>query len=333
MKILIRLPNWLGDIIMSTAFINAVIEAYPGSQIDVIIKKGLKDVLTHCDGINHVYEFSKTDFSGLSGAARFGKKISQRATYDFFFCLPNSFSSAWMGFFTKSKNRIGYKNELRSFLFTHSSPIQKGLHRVEDYAFLLSHFSKTPSSSLAVSLRQKNNKNTLLPQGKNLLLNINSEAQSRRMPIDLATKIVRTVKTKHDFNFILTGSKKDIPYTTQLEENFKSENIVYNFTGKTTLSELFELVSQVDYIITTDSGIAHLGNAFKIPTIVLFGAGNEENTKPYNSKDLKIIRKTGLDCAPCVSNTCQFGTPKCLIELEVMEILLALDTLINQKDN
>jgi ADP-heptose:LPS heptosyltransferase len=39
MKILIRLPNWLGDMVMSTAFIGAVQRVYPGAQIDVIVKK------------------------------------------------------------------------------------------------------------------------------------------------------------------------------------------------------------------------------------------------------------------------------------------------------
>jgi len=38
MKILIRLPNWLGDVVMSTAFVSAVRGLYPEASIDVIIK-------------------------------------------------------------------------------------------------------------------------------------------------------------------------------------------------------------------------------------------------------------------------------------------------------
>jgi heptosyltransferase-2 len=36
MKILIRLPNWLGDVVMSTAFIHAVRQFYPDALVDVI---------------------------------------------------------------------------------------------------------------------------------------------------------------------------------------------------------------------------------------------------------------------------------------------------------
>ena len=41
MNILIRLPNWLGDMVMSTAFVQAVKNEYPNATIDLITKKGI----------------------------------------------------------------------------------------------------------------------------------------------------------------------------------------------------------------------------------------------------------------------------------------------------
>ena len=46
MKILIRLPNWLGDVVMSTAFVGAVRQFYPDAQVDVILKKELGGIAT-----------------------------------------------------------------------------------------------------------------------------------------------------------------------------------------------------------------------------------------------------------------------------------------------
>ncbi len=57
LKILIRLPNWLGDVVMSTAFINAVKQLYPDAIIDVIIKKELSGIasfnsrFTYCSSV------------------------------------------------------------------------------------------------------------------------------------------------------------------------------------------------------------------------------------------------------------------------------------------
>jgi len=98
MKILIRLPNWLGDVVMSTAFVNAVGQLYPDAQIDVIIKKELSNIAPLIPGLTRIHPFSKQEFSGLSGVYRFGKKLKSEK-YDLFFNLPQSLSSL--------KTRIG----------------------------------------------------------------------------------------------------------------------------------------------------------------------------------------------------------------------------------
>jgi len=41
-KILIRTPNWLGDMVMSSGFVRAVLEVFPESQIDLIVKSGFE---------------------------------------------------------------------------------------------------------------------------------------------------------------------------------------------------------------------------------------------------------------------------------------------------
>jgi heptosyltransferase-2 len=66
-------------------------------------------------------------------------------------------------------------------------------------------------------------------------------------------------------------------------------------------------------LLTTDSGPAHVANAAGVPVVVLFGAGNENNTAPYNEKGRSIIRLGKLPCEPCVKNKCVlYGIPKCM---------------------
>ena len=43
-KILIRTPNWLGDLVISTGFISAVLENFPNSEVDLIIKSGFESL-------------------------------------------------------------------------------------------------------------------------------------------------------------------------------------------------------------------------------------------------------------------------------------------------
>src|SRR5258705_2866602 len=113
-KILIRLPNWLGDMAMATAFVQAVNEVFPGTIIDVITKKGIHVLLDYFPTHRKRYLISKQEYKGLNGAWKFGKEIAMQENYDLFFSLPVSFSSALMGYATGAKKRIGYKNGLRN---------------------------------------------------------------------------------------------------------------------------------------------------------------------------------------------------------------------------
>src|SRR5690349_1305234 len=142
MKILVRLPNWLGDMVMSVAFIHELQQQYPAAAISVVAKKGIHDILPFFPPLAHQFVFSKEEYKDFTGLLRFGRKIKTTEDFDLFFCLPDSFSSALMGFATGAKKRIGHKKELRNFLLTHSYEKQKGLHRVEEYLSLLHSFNR-----------------------------------------------------------------------------------------------------------------------------------------------------------------------------------------------
>ena len=81
-------------------------------------------------------------------------------------------------------------------------------------------------------------------------------------------------------------------------------------------------------MLSTDSGPAHLANALGTHTVVLFGAGNEKNTAPYNKEKRSILRLGQLSCEPCEKNVCvRFGTPQCLEQLSSVRII---DTVLTE---
>jgi ADP-heptose:LPS heptosyltransferase len=100
---------------------------------------------------------------------------------------------------------------------------------------------------------------------------------------------------------------------------------IENVAGKTSLAGLGGLMGESLALLTTDSGPAHLANGLGTPVIVLFGAGNEYNTAPYNKQNLTVLRYGHLACEPCVKNTCRlYGVPKCMQLLDEMTIINAL---------
>ena len=326
MNILIRLPNWLGDMVMSSAFVRAVKEEYPYAVIDLVAKMGIDSLLDRFPPPKERFIFSKDEFKGLAGAWKFGKQIAKQKKYDLFFCLPDSFSSALMGFASGAKKRVGYRKETRGWLLTSSFSKRKNLHRVEEYLDLLQRFTGKTLPEPDVSLVTRGNTNR-----RSVIININSEAASRRLPEEKAVKIIDAVRERIPNEIILVGSKKEKEIVDSVYQKLKNKQNLFNRAGDTGLGELMDLFESAAVLLTTDSGPAHLANAMGTHTIVLFGAGNENETAPYNKANRSVIRLGQLSCEPCVSNTCKkYGVPECLLQLDEALIVKEMQDALNR---
>ncbi|MBB5396064.1 glycosyltransferase family 9 protein [Mucilaginibacter sp. AK015] len=326
MKILIRLPNWLGDVVMSTAFINAVRQFYPGASIDVIIKKELGGVASLIPGISSIHLFSKHEYSGLNGVYRFGRTF-RPAQYDIFFNLPQSLSSFVMAWASGARQRVGFNAEGGFFMLTRSFKKPANLHRVDEYLSLLENYTGRAAGDRQVKLSTGESSTA-----KNIVVvNFNSEASSRRMPLYKGRAIINTLtEVFTNITFVLIGAPKETAFVDELLIGAAHPQRLQNLAGKTDLAGLVKQMAESRAVLTTDSGPAHLANAVGTPTVVLFGAGNENNTAPYNKQQLTVIRYGELICEPCVRNTCKlYGLPKCMEMLDEIKIINALSLHLN----
>jgi heptosyltransferase II len=311
-KILIRLPNWLGDMVMATAFIQAVHETFPNATIDLITKKGIDFLLDYFPVHRHRFIFSKEAYKGSSGVRKFGAEISNKEKYDLFFCLPDSLSAAIMATTITARKKIGFKKSMHTVFFTKVFKRKENVHRVEEYVDLLEQFIEKKIHIPAVSLTTNNNKNN-----DALVININSEASSRRLPKEKAISIINKIRIQIPNEIILVGSHKEKIFVDEVFANLKNTTGISNMAGQTSLPALVNIFATCKAVLTTDSGPAHLCNALGKKTMVLFGAGNEQNTAPYNKEKLIVMRLGKLPCEPCIKNECKlFAVPECLLQLD-----------------
>lgn len=312
MKILVRLPNWLGDMVMSVGFLHELYRQYPGAEISVVAKKGIHALLPFFPPIKYEFIFDKEEYKGLGGVVKFGKSVRAKEDFDLFFCLPNSFSSALMGLATGAKKRIGYRAELRSFLLTDDYAQPKQIHRVEEYISLLEHFTGQKAGILKVQLHHAFKKK------EHIVVNINSEASSRRLTINKAVEEINELRKQTNRQIFLIGAPKEKAFVDEVFNQLHTQSNMENLAGKTNLFSLIELLASAQVMLTTDSGPAHLANALGTHTVVLFGAGKESNTAPYNKEVRTIVRLNKLSCEPCQKNVCvKYKVPQCLQQLNV----------------
>lgn len=139
MKILVRMPNWIGDLIMATPVLADLRKAYPEASITAMCRTPLCDLLKEDEAIDELFCFQRpaNEFVRRDELRGIIAKI-ETGHYDIGILLPNSFSSAWWFWLGKVKQRIGYVGHFRRWLLTDPLPfLSNKEHLVVSYKRLL----------------------------------------------------------------------------------------------------------------------------------------------------------------------------------------------------
>ena len=93
---------------------------------------------------------------------------------------------------------------------------------------------------------------------------------------------------------------------------------IYNGCGKFTLNQSASLVKQSSYVFTHDTGLMHIGAAFKKETFCIWGNTIPSfGMYPYRTR-FTVLENNRLSCRPCSKigfNNCPKGHFKCMNDL------------------
>ena len=338
-RIAIRIPNWVGDAVLSIPFVELTRKYFKKSKIFLVIRKNVKDIF-----INNPY-FDKLIIiddkkHGIFSAIKTGISL-RKYKFDLFFSLPDSFSSALILFLSGSKIRVGYKNEARNFLlnFKLNKP-EKVIHRAKKYLNLLYNFLEKnnlkfekiekPIAKVFLKKSEILSAKRILKKIKGIKIGINpnANASSRRWFKErfamLSDKILENF---NNTNIIFFGSKNEKEYVDCVVKLIKKP--VYNFAGKLTLREYIAILKELDIFITNDTGPMHLANLVGTPVIAIEGAADIRETGMLNP-GIKIYINKHLPCSPCVKNKCPFNL-ECLYAISVNDVFNIVKNLLKSK--
>ena len=98
--------------------------------------------------------------------------------------------------------------------------------------------------------------------------------QSKMYPLNLMAEVIRELDQTDKYRiFLFGGGKKEIEQLKKFENPFAN---VTNVSGKLTFEEELALISNLDLMLSMDSGNGHLAAMYGIPVVTLWGV-----THPY----------------------------------------------------
>jgi len=322
-RILVRIPNWLGDALMARPLFAALRRAHPWSDIRAVGPAPLLELLA-ADAT-----FDGADAWPTGGRAREALASRLRAWHpDAALVLPPSFSSAWFAWRVGAAKRIGHCGEWRSALLTHAlaRPVRGAAHVADGYLELGAAIGATPVEVplLGIAETARAGAETMIAdasvRGRYAVLAPGAlYGPAKRWPAERFATLGRAFEAK-GWTPLVCGAATDRPLALAVAAAIGST--ARTLAGRTTLTLQAALCAGARVVVSNDSGLAHLAAAVGAPTVAVFGSTSSAWTAPLGRR-VRVVQRAPV-CGPCFQRTCRIGV-RCLTAITVDEVARACD--------
>lgn len=321
-SVLLRLPNWAGDVVMATACVEAIKKERPDIRIAVAVRRHLVPLLNDYPGINEV-----TPIEGKGLRANFNLLTKIRSVkYDASIVFAKGFRDGLIARLSGIPARIGYSVNSRKLFFTHPVDMTEELwnsHHALQFLELIKPLgisSSDPRPFLPVTeaglRRAKEIVSGLGIEERGFLaFHIGASKFPRAYHAERFAEAAADVGGKSGMKIVLIGTGEEKPYIESFKKVFPE---CVDASGKIALGDLPSFLSLARLFVGNDSGPMHVASAVGTPVVAVFGPGSPAKTAPLLPENRLRIVYSGLKCSPCRQSffrdcdPSEDGKPPCL---------------------
>ena len=303
-RLLVVMPNWVGDAVMATPAARQLRELLPGAFIGGLVRPGIEEVLA---GSTLFDELHSLRSSGVMGPKRVASKLRPRR-YDTALLLTNSFSTALITRIAGIPRRIGYDRDGRGFLLTERlRPLRRSemppfdrsatdpdawapVPACEYYGKLASHLliksglkpGRLGPLELAVTESQRLDAMGLLVRAgvseseiesrRLVVLNPGGNNPAKRWPAERFAALAGYLWSRYGLRPLVSGSPGEASLVRALCDLVDVEAGPVDLPSVgVTLGALKGVVGTSGLMVTNDTGPRHIAAALGVPVVTLFG--------------------------------------------------------------
>ncbi|MFH1074558.1 MAG: glycosyltransferase family 9 protein [Candidatus Firestonebacteria bacterium] len=305
--LIVRQHDPMGDVLISTAIIPNLKNAFPDAELDVVARPQLseKDIFVNSPIIKEVIIFSKKEFFYPLKMLFFVKQLKSKK-YDIAIVAGStsvSFTSLLLAYLSGAGIRVGYDGEYfgkklytDAFLTTpvpYDASIIK--HQVIRNLDILSYFNIPITSKEhymfinekekeAAGERMKQN-GIIKPEVKVVGMHLGANVLMNRWPVERFAEISDSLSENQKVKVVVFYGPKE----KNLAEDFKktAKNTVF-IQDALPLRQFAAMLSLLDVFICNDTGVLHVAAAVGTKTIAIFGPTDPNQWNPLGENHLWI---------------------------------------------
>jgi ADP-heptose:LPS heptosyltransferase len=318
-KVLVIRPGGIGDAALLLPALKILKDVIPATQIHILCEPRNTGVFAHSPFISKILNYN-----------RLGDLKKVRETeYDCIFDTEQShlLTGAFVALL-KGYKKIGFATEGRERAYDVSVQYYHDEYEAESFFRLFAagignwpENFKLWSPYFSPTNQERAKVDALLADIKKEVVCMFPGASiiERHWPKDRWSNVADEL-SKYGCQPIIIGGRSEINMSQEIMSAAKSP--IVNLCGKLSLSETAAMFDHTRLLISTDSGILHIGTMCNVPTVSLFGPGIADKWGPKGGRH-RIINKN-LACSPCT----KFGTTPpcpnnmaCMMEISSKEVL------------
>jgi ADP-heptose:LPS heptosyltransferase/lauroyl/myristoyl acyltransferase len=288
-RLWIRLPNWLGDVVIALPLLRAIRQSRPDAEVTLVAKKQFLPLLESWGVADHLHALPPR------GAGYYRHFLGVREEYpDAWLLFTNSLRGDMEAWLAGCRQRFGLTRRGKARpLLTHAYEVPAGFderthHQIELWENFLQHFGlNLPPDRRPIDVHLPRS-----PRSSIGLIAGSENAPEKRWPVSHWRRLIEAMP---DESFVLFGTANDVPITNAVASGFAPDR-VRNLAGKTDLVTFARTLGECRLLVTNDTGGMHLANALGVPLIALFGPTNPIRTGPVFAGPVRILQPPG--CPP-----------------------------------
>lgn len=313
-RILVIRPGGMGDAILLLPSLKAISKKYAHVKIDILCEKRNQEIFHAVSFVNQIFSYKKIhDLIKIF-----------RSEYDIIIDTEQShFLTAIITRLIKSKFSSGFRVNGREKMYTLPTPYSQDTYEAESFWKLVSAalgFEKKFSWDFPYFLQEEPQIPKIPDEQKFICFFPGATTGERLWPPQRWSGVMDWV-SKSGWDCVLLGGRQEEVQCKNIINRCTAHNII-NLCGQLTIAQTIAVFKKASMLVSTDSGILHLGVICNVPTVSLFGPSSPEKWGPKGLHD-QIIHKD-FDCAPCAL----FGTippcenkNACMQEIQIEDVI------------
>jgi heptosyltransferase-2 len=336
-KILVRVPNWVGDAVMCLPAMERIREAFPSSLITALARPWVAPVVEWGGSVDKVMIYDKSGWRIKDIEEMISKAFAlRREGFDAAFLFQNAFEAAFLTLCAGIPERIGYNTDGRGFLLTKALPRKQGhMHQTAYYLAMLEQCGieagyKDPALRLPEEVFS-NAWRRLEADGitrGTMLVGMGPGAVfggAKRWPPERFSQVGKMAAAAWGARVLVLGSPSERGIADRVAGTIEG---ALNLCGSTGLTEAMGIIGCCSIFVTNDSGLMHVASALGVPTVAVFGPTDPVETGPLGGLASIVMEKS--QCSPCFRKECPTDH-RCMLAVSPERVFKEMERLISIK--